>query len=195
MAVHSTLLANTAQRAAQEEQSAIAQIFREGGARVSTNVMVRDLDIAPTHRRYLFRLEVVAEGLTLFGGCQLAIDATVVSPLHSDGTHRRRAEAIDGQVLGEARKLRERTSGEVEGRWSQETKALLWSLACVKAASLPRRLYGSARAAWFRRWSCLLVCSTAKAVASSLLGVRGSPGAGDQVPSTNEVLVDTRREV
>ena len=43
------------------------------------------------------RLEVVAEGL-IFGGCQLAIDATVVSPLHSDGTHRRRADAIDGQA-------------------------------------------------------------------------------------------------
>ena len=141
----------------------------------------------------------------------MAIDATVVSPLHSDGTHRRRADAIDGQVLGEARKLKERTypelcqrdgrarlvvvAGEVGGRWSHETKALLWSLACAKAASLPRRLYGSARAAWFRRWSCLLACSTAKAVASSLLGVRGSPGAGDQVLSTNEVLVDSRREV
>ena len=34
---------------------------------------------------------------------------------------------------------------------------------------------------------------SAKAVASSLLGVRGSPGAGDQVLSTNEALVDTRR--
>ena len=30
--------------------------------------------------------------------------------------------------------------------------------------------------------------STAKLVASSLLGVRGSPGAGDQVLSVNEVL-------
>ena len=36
-------------------------------------------------------------------------------------------------------------------------------------------------------------CSTT--VTSSLLGVRGSPGAGDQVPSTNEVLLDTKREV
>ena len=49
-------------------ESAIAQIFREGGARVSTNVMVRDLDITPPHRSDLRRLEVVAEGLTLFGG-------------------------------------------------------------------------------------------------------------------------------
>ena len=80
---------------------------------MSTNVMVRDLDIAPPHRCDLRRLEVVAEGLILFGGCQLAIDAIVVSPLHSDGTHRRRADAIDGQVLGEARKLKERTYPEL----------------------------------------------------------------------------------
>ena len=48
-------------------ESAIAQIFREGGARVSTNVMVRDLDITPPHGSDLRRLEVIAEGLTLFG--------------------------------------------------------------------------------------------------------------------------------
>ena len=46
--------------------------------------------------------------------------------------------------------------GEVGGRWSLE----------------------------FRRWSCLSENSTTKAVASSLLGVRGSPSAGDQVPSS-----------
>ena len=67
-------------------ECAIAQIFLEGGARVSTNVMVRDLGIASPHRSDLRRLEVVAEGLTLFLGCQLAIDATVASPLHSDVT-------------------------------------------------------------------------------------------------------------
>ena len=104
----------------------------------------------------LRRLEVVAEGLTLFGGCQSAIDATVVSPLHADGRHRRRADAIDGQALGEARRLKERTNpelcrgdgrarlvviaGEVGGRWSQETKAFLWCLAFAKAAAVPRRL-------------------------------------------------------
>ena len=48
-------------------ESAISQIFREGGAKVSTNVMVRDLDITPPHRSDLRSLEVVAERLTLFG--------------------------------------------------------------------------------------------------------------------------------
>ena len=32
------------------------------------------------------RLEVVADGLTLWGGAQLAIDTTLVSPFHQDGS-------------------------------------------------------------------------------------------------------------
>ena len=129
-------------------ESAVAQICREGGAQVSLNAMLRDLDIVPL-RTDGRRLEVVAEGLTLFGGCQLALDATVVSPLHGDATHRRRADVEDGVALREARRRKERTypelcqgngrarlvviAGEVGGRWSDETKTFLWSLACAKA--------------------------------------------------------------
>ena len=59
------------------------------------------------------RLEGVAEGLTLFGRCQLALDATVVSPLHGDATHRRRADVEDGVALREARRRKERTYPEL----------------------------------------------------------------------------------
>ena len=192
-------------------ESALAQICREGGARVSTNVMLRDLDISPPQNSDGRRLEVVAEGLTLFGGCQLALDATLVSPLHGDGTQRRGADVTDGAASGEARKDKARThpelcrgngrallvviAGEVGGPWSEETKSFLWCLASAKAASVTRRLFGSARAAWYRRWSCLLTCSAAKGFASSLVGVRGSPGAGDQVPSVHEVLADARHQL
>ena len=83
-------------------ESAIAQIFREGGAKVSTNVMVRDLDIPPPHRSDLLRQEIVAEGLT-FGGAHW--------PFTPQWCHHstRKADAINGQLLGEARKLKERT--------------------------------------------------------------------------------------
>ena len=47
--------------------------------RVSTNVMVRYLDLSQTPSVDGRRLEVVVEGLSLFGGAQLAIDATLVS--------------------------------------------------------------------------------------------------------------------
>ena len=62
---------------------------------MSLNAMFRDLDIVPL-RTDGRRLEVVAEGLTLYAGCQLALDATVVSPLHGGATHRRRADIEDG---------------------------------------------------------------------------------------------------
>ena len=139
-------------------ESAVAQICREGGARVSTNVMVRDLDISQSNSTDSRRLEVIAEGFSLFGGGQLALDATLVSVLHRDGTAKRRADTTNGVALREARVRKERTypelsgsngrarlvviAGEVGGRWSQETKAFLWSLASDKASSAPKVLRG-----------------------------------------------------
>ena len=59
-------------------ESAGARVCREAGARVSTNVFVRDLDIATFNTIDSRRLEVVADGLPLFGGAQLAIDTMLV---------------------------------------------------------------------------------------------------------------------
>ena len=71
-----------------EVEVAVARICREGGARVSINVMVRDLDLSQVPGVDGRRLEVVTEGLTLFRGAQLAIDVTLVSALRGDGTAR-----------------------------------------------------------------------------------------------------------
>ena len=86
-------------------------------------------------------------------------------------------------------------AGEVGGRWWEETKDFLWALACEKSRSEARVLRGSVRAAWYRRWCCLLACSAAKAVAMSLLEHRVVPGAGDNPPSAHEVVAATFREV
>ena len=56
-------------------ESVGAQIFREAGARVATNVLVRDLDLLVPNVHDGRRLEIVAEGLPLFGGVQLVVDA------------------------------------------------------------------------------------------------------------------------
>ena len=56
---------------------AVAHICREGGARVSTSVMVRDLVLSQVPGVDGRRLEVVTEGLSLFGGAQLVKDATL----------------------------------------------------------------------------------------------------------------------
>ena len=58
-------------------ESIAARICREGGGRVTTNVLVRDLDLAlPGAVADGRRLEVVVDGLPLFGGAQLAVDTT-----------------------------------------------------------------------------------------------------------------------
>ena len=101
------------------------------------NVFLTDLDLAAFNVLDGRRLEVVADGLTLFRGAQLAIDATMVSPLHRDGSARRRAAAVDGAALEAARRRKERTypelagdggrarlvvlAAEVGGRWSTQT--------------------------------------------------------------------------
>ena len=80
------------------------------------------------------RLEIVAEGLPLYGGAQLAVDTTLVSAHHCDGTARLGAAHIDGAALVVARRRKERAypelvgprsraklvvlAGEVGGRWS-----------------------------------------------------------------------------
>ena len=98
-------------------ESAVARVCREAGGRVSCNVFVRDLDVGVPIAGDGRRLEVVADGLPLFHGAQLALDATMVSPLRSDGTPHRRAAEEDGAVLHTARRRKERTYPELSGRF------------------------------------------------------------------------------
>ena len=53
---------------------------REAGAQVARNVWVGDMniDVPVSEAR---RIEVVANGLPMWHGAQLAIDATIVSPV------------------------------------------------------------------------------------------------------------------
>ena len=82
-------------RAAALERAAAA-ICREAGARVATNVLLRDLNIGTpvTDGR---RLEVVANGLCGHQGAQVAVDVTLVSSMGRRAwgrrSRRRRAQA------------------------------------------------------------------------------------------------------
>ena len=152
---------------------------------MSTNVMVRNLDIEggnPTDAR---RLEIVVDGLTIIDGAQLAIDTTMVSPLQRDGTARRRAADDNGAALDDARRRKERTcpelvgergrarlvvlGAEVGGMWSGETAEFLAALSRAKAESAPENIRDEVRRAWLRRWRNLLSCTAARALATSLL--------------------------
>ena len=73
-----------------------------------TNVLVRDLDLNLHDHVDARRLDIVADGLPLFGGVQLAIDTTLVSAVRQDGTPRPGATVRDGVTLREARRSKER---------------------------------------------------------------------------------------
>ena len=71
-------------RSAPLERTA-ARICREAGARVA--VLLRDLNLdAPALDDR--RLEVVANALPIWGGVQVAVDTTLVSPVRADGAPR-----------------------------------------------------------------------------------------------------------
>ena len=110
---------------------AAAQVCREGGARVFTNVHVRDMDLAAFNALDSSRLEVVADGLTLFGGAQPAMDTAAAHVMarhwksHGAG---RSAHSRNWQVTkGRARLVV--LAAEVGGWWNAETAQFISALA------------------------------------------------------------------
>ena len=59
---------------------------RETG--VTVNVLERDFDMAELNGADVRRLEVVIDGLPLFGGAQFVVDTTLVRTLHTNGVSR-----------------------------------------------------------------------------------------------------------
>ena len=178
-------------------ESAIARVCREAGARVSTNLFVRDLDlpVAPHDAR---RLEVVADG----GKAQFAIDTTLVSRGRADGEPR-------GQCARpEAHRLKHRTypelsgsqgcsrlvvlAAEVVGPWSEEARSFVSQLAKAKVRSVPRNLRGRARQAWQGRWSAVVSCATARAFALFLLDRRAAVGCDGDPPTVSDTCLTCR---
>ena len=100
-----------AQRAGPLEP-AVARICREAVARVATNVALRELNLdAPaTDGR---RIEVVANGLPLWRGAQIAIDTTLVSPVQRNGLPRAGAQARPALALQQAKARKFRTYPEL----------------------------------------------------------------------------------
>ena len=63
------------------------------------HVMVRDLDFPVLNATDSRRLEVVVDGLPLFGGSKLAVDTTLVCSLHSDCSPHNGVADTDGVVF------------------------------------------------------------------------------------------------
>ena len=114
-----------------------------------TNLAVRDMDLGAFNQLDGRRLEIVVDGLPLWGGSQLAVDTTMVSPLSRDGVALRGSANTNGKALSQARRRKERTypeltgergrarlvvlGVEVGGRWSAKASVFLRNLAAAKA--------------------------------------------------------------
>ena len=172
-------------------ERAMARICREAGASVSTNILLRDLN---THssRTDERRIEVIANGLPLWNGSQLAIDTTLVSPLTSQAEPRRHQRTTAGAALRIARRTKERTypelvgggrarlvvvAKELGGRWSTEAATLLRLLSRHKAESSSILLRPAARHAWISRWAAYLSAAAMRSFACSLLHLPASAAA------------------
>ena len=162
-----------------------ARVCREAGARVLQNCLLKDLNLEGLTEDDERRIEVIATGLPLFGGTQLAVDATLVSAVKADGSPQPQAAKKDGARLAEARRRKERkypellearrcklvvAAMEVGGRWSEEAWTFLELLAHAKARSSPTLMRRSTEYCLLRRWSSMLAVAAQAAFAGTLLG-------------------------
>ena len=181
-----------------------ARVCGEAGARVATDVFLRDLNV-PLRRPGSRRLEVVANGLPLWRGAQVAVDTTLVSPVRRDGSPRGRASEVAGVALREAERDKRRTypeltdsnrcrlqvlALEVGGRWSSSAINFVRLLARARARSVPVGLRSAARQAYTQRWGGMLAVAAQRALAASLLELppEGVPGVDSSLPEISEVL-------
>ena len=102
--------------------SAAARICREAGGRVGTNCMMRDLDLLP---QTVAAWRLWWTGCPSLGGCQLAVDTTLVCAMHCDGTPHDGAANRDGVVLEAARRRKERRYPELVGPRSRARLVVL----------------------------------------------------------------------
>ena len=182
-----------------------ARICREAGARVTSNTRLSDLNLEHIDRHDDRRIEVIANGLPLWGGAQLAVDTTLVSPLTSSSQPRRRAGQYTGAALQDARRSKERTypellrsrrcrlvvfALEIGGRWSQEATTFLRLLAHTKARAAPDILRQAVKASLLSRWSAILTHAAQHAFAASLLDLdcAGPSTVDGDGPSTSQLL-------
>ena len=135
-------------------ESAAALMCREGGARVTTDILVREMDVARPNP-YMRRLEVVASEFAF----------RRVASVWSSKQRWCRTQRADGRT---------ERSGAVGGRWSEEIRFLP---RLAKSRQAPPILCRKVEQAWRMRWKSILSCAAAKVFTSSLLELRGGFGA------------------
>ena len=186
---------------------AAAQVCREGGARVSTNVYVRDMDLAAFNSLDSRRLEVVADGLTLFGGpsspqTQLSSRSCTETGPPGGGLHTSMARHWKSHGAGRSAHTRNWQVTKGGPAWwcwplkwvdggTPRPAQFISALAKARSSSVPEILQARVEAAWLGRWSAILACRAARAFTLSLLDQRPVPRISE-VSSSHEVLRDDR---
>ena len=182
---------------------------REAGARVAENVLLQNMNLPGISSRDARQIEVVANGLPLWGGAQLAVDTTLVSPVRRTGTPQPGAATTDGVQLQRARRRKETKyyellqsrrcrlvvlTLEVGGRWSEEAVTFVRLLAKAKARTVPQLLRTAAQAAFVHRWTGMLAVAAQRSLAATLLElpVDDAEGVDGDQPVLEDVLVDAR---
>ena len=153
---------------------------------------MRDLN-APVDRLDDRRIEVIANGLLLWNGAQLAVDTTIVSPLTRDAVPRSRHDFSRPVAFLRSSRCRLVVVGvEVGGRWSTETADFLRQLARAKARDAPAALRLAYQAALVHRWSGFLTAAAMQAFAASLsvLPSAGLSCLDGPAPALSDVLAD-----
>ena len=89
-----------------------ARVLRESGARVREHVKLWEMAIAGVSPNDGRMIEVVATGIPFAKGVPCAVDATLVSPIHADGTAWAGAAKIPGVSIQLAIKNKLRTYQE-----------------------------------------------------------------------------------
>ena len=187
-------------------ESAEARICREVGARVSTNVFLRDLDLWSVSVQDQRRIEVIAEGLPAFHGAQLAIDTTLVSPLRADGVPHRRFADESGAALEAARRRKDRTYPELSGESGRDMLVVLageigghFSEEALSLPSDPRQSQGPTDPHAFAFSGAFLDVQMGvhvglrRGARVRFVVARGHPGADGDTPAVSDVLGDFSR--
>ena len=153
---------------------------------VRTHVKLRDLNttVPVLDDR---SIEVLASGLPMHHGAQLAVDITLRSAVTSFGAACPSASRINGVTLDRVRLDKERKYHELldggrchlvvvgletGGRWSDEALHFIETLASGRARDMFPVLRRPAFLGWRRRWIRMLSISCSRAFASSLLSSR-----------------------
>ena len=193
-------------------ERALARVCREAGARVAQNVRLADMNLDASVQDAR-RIEVVCNGLPLWHGAQLAVDATIVSPVGRTGEPRAGADTRPALALDQAAQHKRRqTYPELERarrcrlvvnifgvEMCRGRRPLVARGSPVRPPTRTRTCGGGACGPMcFRlrslRWSCILSVAAQRAFATSLLELplHGECQGGGPEPELHEVFADSR---